>query len=151
MTSSRLTGSLELRSVIGRIDPFARQLLCLPNGLNFAKIELLCADETDFELTTDLVTGCSHTLETLSVTDCLVGVFPSALYLVDALPSHLDHRPASGNNSCSLAGRLFVLTIYSISYLLPQCASLTITTIYSGRLNFVQATTSHWIWSMNSF
>ena len=75
--SPRLTGSLELRSVIGGIGPITRRLLNLPNGPNFTKIVLACVDETDFESTTDLVSGCSGTLESLDVSDYLPGVFPS--------------------------------------------------------------------------
>jgi len=76
-TSPRLTGSLELRSVIGGIGPFARRLLDLPNGLNFTRIDLSCTEETDFESTTDLVSGCSNTLEYLDVAGYVLGVFPS--------------------------------------------------------------------------
>jgi len=38
-----------------------------------------CVDETDFTSTTDLVSGCSNTLEFLRVTDYLSGVFVSVL------------------------------------------------------------------------
>jgi len=77
-TSPSLTGSLELRSVVGGISPITRRLLDLPNGLNFTKIVLSCIDcETDFKSTTDLVSGCSDTLESLDVSNQSPGRFPS--------------------------------------------------------------------------
>ena len=92
-TSPRLTGSLELRSVVGGIGPITRRFLDLPSGPNFTKIVLACVDETDFESTTDLVSGCSDTLESLNVSDYLQGAFPPALvpdrYLISAFrPVH---------------------------------------------------------------
>ena len=77
-TSPRLTGSLQLHSMDGGVDPITRRLLDLPNGPNFTKIVLSCADdERDFKSTTDLVSGCSNTLESLDVSDYLRGGFPS--------------------------------------------------------------------------
>ena len=78
-TSPKLTGFLELRSVIGGIGPITRPLLDLPNGLNFTKLVLSFANDKDFESTTDLVSGCSNTLESLDVSDCRSGMFPSFL------------------------------------------------------------------------
>jgi len=74
LTSPRLTGSLELSSLYKGMNPITSWLLDLPNGLNFTKIKLLCSHRTDFESITDLVSGCSNTLESLSVADGLVGV-----------------------------------------------------------------------------
>ena len=60
------------------IGPLTRQLLDLPSGLNFTKIVSACVYEADLKATTDLVSGCSDTIEFLDITDCLTGVFPSA-------------------------------------------------------------------------
>ena len=77
-TSPRLTGALQLHSMDGGIGPITGRLLDLPNGLNFAGIVLSCADdETDSKSITDLVSGCSDTLESLDVTDYFPGQFPS--------------------------------------------------------------------------
>ena len=77
-TSPRLTGSLQLHNMGGRMDPISRRLLVLPNGLNFTKIVLSCSnDETDSKSITDLVSGCSNTLESLDVTDYYPGKLPS--------------------------------------------------------------------------
>ena len=75
-TSPRLNGTLELRSMV-RIGPITRWLLNLPNGLNFTEVFLTCANETDFKSTTDLVSGCSNTLEFLGFVNLIPGVFPS--------------------------------------------------------------------------
>lgn len=75
-TSPRLTGSLELRSVAG-VDPIIRRLLDLPNGLKFTEVVLTCGKETDFKPTTDLVSECSNTLESLGFVPLFHGEFPS--------------------------------------------------------------------------
>ena len=76
-TSPRLTGFLQLNSLDGGIGPITRRLLDLPNGLNFTKIVLSRADhETDSKSTTDLVSGCSDTLESLDIADYFPGEFP---------------------------------------------------------------------------
>ena len=81
-TFPRFTGSLLLS---GGIGPITRRLLDLPNGLHFTKIALTFDYEADFKLATDLVSRCSHTLESLNVTRD-PGVFPSPPCMVDALP-----------------------------------------------------------------
>ena len=83
-SSPRLTGSLGLRILAEGISHTARRLLCLPNGLHFTRIELLCVCEADFKSTTDLVSECSDTLEHLDVADGFSGVFPLPLLLIDA-------------------------------------------------------------------
>jgi len=76
-TSPRLTGTLELRSVIRGIGHVTHQLLDLPNGLNFTKIVLSgISSGTGFGSITDLVSGCSGTLESLDVSDYYPGEFP---------------------------------------------------------------------------
>jgi len=84
-TSPKLTGSLDLRIVAEGIGSITRRLLELPDGLNFTKLVLTCIDATDFKFATDLVSGCSDTLESLSVTDYLPGVFPS-IPMPDKMP-----------------------------------------------------------------
>jgi hypothetical protein len=63
-TSPKLTGSLSL-SMFGGIRPVARRLLSLPNGLHFTKITVVL--DEDIHSVTDLVSGCSDTLETIIV------------------------------------------------------------------------------------
>ena len=77
LTSPKLTGSLGLRMVRGtRLA--ARRLLDLPDGLHFMKITVLCSSE-DLEVTTDLVSRCSDTLEFLAVLhDTRPVLFPPA-------------------------------------------------------------------------
>ena len=89
LTSPRLTGSLDLgsRGYVGGIGRITRPLLELPNGLNFTKVGLTLADETDFGSTTNLVSGCSKTLESLSINDYVPGVFPSVL-----MPDVMSYR-----------------------------------------------------------
>ena len=72
-TFPRFTGSLLLS---GGIGPITRRLLDLPNGLHFTKIALTFDYEADFKLATDLVSRCSHILESLNVTKD-PGAFPS--------------------------------------------------------------------------
>jgi len=63
--SPTLTGSLELSR--GGIKTLTRPLLSLPGGIHFRKLILTCGREWDIPLTTALVDGCSHTLESLDV------------------------------------------------------------------------------------
>jgi len=62
-TSPKLTGCLEL-STRGGIHSAVRRLLNFPGGVRFAKITVSCLG-SDFEPATDLVSGCSGTLESL--------------------------------------------------------------------------------------
>lgn len=62
-TSPKLSGTLELDSEHPSIT---RGLLSLPNGLHFSKITLLRSVE-DAELTMEVVSECSDTLESLSI------------------------------------------------------------------------------------
>ena len=73
----RLTGSLELSGMVRGVGPMMRQLLGLQDGLRFTKIALIWADEADFKLAADLVSRCSATLESLDVTEDLLGTFAS--------------------------------------------------------------------------
>ena len=76
LTSPKLTGPLGLRMVRGtRLA--ARRLLDLPDGLHFMKITVLCSSE-DLEVTTDLVSRCSDTLEFLTILHDTRGTFPPA-------------------------------------------------------------------------
>ena len=76
LTSPRLTGSLKLGGLMeGGAGPIARRLLDLPGGLNFTKIVSAGACEDDFRATADLVSRCSGTIESLTISDCLLSVF----------------------------------------------------------------------------
>jgi hypothetical protein len=63
---SVFTGSLELLG--GGMKHFTRRLLSLPGGIHFRKLSLRWLREGDLPLTTVLVEGCSHTLESLQIT-----------------------------------------------------------------------------------
>lgn len=69
MTSPKLTGCLSLRDEIRGI---ARGLLDLPDGLHFTKIMTWCP-AGNAELIMELVSRCSHTLESLYVDFCPSG------------------------------------------------------------------------------
>jgi len=66
-TSPVFTGSLDFH-ILGGAGNAARQLLDLPNGLHFRKVALSWAHERDFWWVAELVVRCSHTLESLDVT-----------------------------------------------------------------------------------
>ena len=75
-TSPKLTGSLDLRMMRG-IGCTIRRLLDLPGGLHFTKITVSCPYK-DLGLTTDLLSRCSDTLESLIVFNFIRSAFPSA-------------------------------------------------------------------------
>jgi len=90
-TSPKLTGSLYL-AVKGGVQSTIRRLLDFPDGLRFAKMTVTCISE-DFGSVTDLVSGCSSTIESLTIRCFLPGAFPSTSligqYLTAARgPSH---------------------------------------------------------------
>ena len=76
-TSPKLTGCLDLNTADG-MRPTLRRLLELPGGLRFSKIVITCFDE-DVEPVMDLVSECSDTLESLSMTYHNIGAFLSLL------------------------------------------------------------------------
>jgi len=61
-----LTGSLKLVAL--GTEPIARRLLSTPGGIHFRKFTLAWEHGEDIPLTTALVGGCSHTLESLDIT-----------------------------------------------------------------------------------
>jgi hypothetical protein len=66
------TGTLELR--LGRgAEHFIHRLLFLPGGIHFRELTLTWTHEGDHLLTTVLVEGCSHTLESLDINYKLCG------------------------------------------------------------------------------
>ena len=66
MTPPKLTGTLDLK-MFGKARPVAHKLLDLPGGLHFSEINATFFDD-DAKSVTDLVSGCSETLESLTVT-----------------------------------------------------------------------------------
>ena len=72
-TSPRLTGCLSLM-VVSEIGPIVRRLLELPSGLRFSNISAKCLRE-DVESMTDLVSKCSDTLKSLSISYFFEGGF----------------------------------------------------------------------------
>ena len=73
LTSPKLTGCLVLRMPYG-FRSAVHRLLELPGGLRFSKIMVSCPDE-DIELTADLISKCSDTLEFLEVVRGYKGAF----------------------------------------------------------------------------
>jgi hypothetical protein len=63
-----LTGSLELY-LKGGMEPFARRLLSLPGGIHFRELNLTCHRDGDPLMVMALVEACSHTLESLKISD----------------------------------------------------------------------------------
>jgi hypothetical protein len=63
-----LTGSLELYVRDG-MELVARRLLSLPGGIHFRKLTLTWFHEADCLMAMALVEGCSHTLESLDLSD----------------------------------------------------------------------------------
>ena len=72
--SPKLTGTLNLNIFEG-IGPVVCRLLGLPGGLHFVKITVGCIN-ADAKPTTDLVSRCSDTLESLSIDDYFPCAFP---------------------------------------------------------------------------
>lgn len=75
-TSPRFTGSLELRLKEG-IYRTVHLMLDLPNGLHFTSIGVQWLSDRDIEATMRLVSRCSNTLESLSITNYVSGAFSS--------------------------------------------------------------------------
>jgi hypothetical protein len=80
-SSPRLTGVLHLY-LPGGMEPFTRRLTSLPGGIHFRELTLTWFHEKDLSMTTALVEGCSHTLESLDI----------ACRLHGASIQHLPHR-----------------------------------------------------------
>ena len=133
LTSPKLTGSLELCNTIEGIGPAVHQLLGLPNGLHFTKIVLVCVNIADFRSTTDLVSGCSDTLEYLDITKCHSGVFFSGpYYLIGTSSLHLD-PPTTTSFDLSRATKLKEL-VFRCARPDAQWMAVALQTIKSKRL-----------------
>jgi len=77
LKSPKLTGTLDFK-MFWRASSVTRQLLDLPGGLHFSKITLLFSNEAAKSVT-DLVSGCSGTLELLTLNFYPRGAFLSPL------------------------------------------------------------------------
>jgi len=75
-TSPKLAGFLDMFTV-GETRLTTRRLLDLSGGLHFSKISVVFSDDDEAGSVTDLVSGCSDTLETLIIMYYLMGAFPS--------------------------------------------------------------------------
>ena len=73
-TSPRLTGSLDM-FMVGVTQVSTHRLLDLLGGLHFSKISVVFSNDDEAGLVTDLVLGCSNTLESLTVIYYPLGVF----------------------------------------------------------------------------
>ena len=65
-TSLALTGTLDL-SLGANIGRILRQLLCLPSGLHFRKLDMLRCCAQDMHREVEMVAACSGTLEYLKI------------------------------------------------------------------------------------
>ena len=72
-TSPRLTGSLELY-VEGGFQSITDHLLRFPNGLHFRRLAVWLVTSQNIKPVEDLMSRCSDTLESLSITSLLPGV-----------------------------------------------------------------------------
>jgi len=93
-TPPKLTGSLDLR-MSGRAHSVTRRLLELPGGLRFSRVNAVFFDE-DAESVKDLVSGCSDTLEFLSIVYCPQSAFPSVPVTVPYLTAVRRHTHTWG-------------------------------------------------------
>ena len=93
-TSPKLTGSLELSSA-AEIRPAIRRLLDFRGGLRFAKITVLFPGR-DFGAETDLVSGCSGTLESLTISSSVLGTLPPASLIGQYLTTPRGRRHVYG-------------------------------------------------------
>lgn len=78
-TLPKLTGSLDL-PVGGGVQTIARRLLDLPDGLRFKKISVQWSTMESITPTINLVSGCSDTLESLTITNYLKGLSAKHIY-----------------------------------------------------------------------
>ena len=94
-TSPPLTGSLELTMLLG-MGRVVRQLLDLPNGVNFRKLLLWWFYKTDLPPMMELVAKCYDTLEYLDVRSYPPGTFALVLFCGYNPPWFVgDYTPAS--------------------------------------------------------
>ena len=75
-TTPKLTGSLNMFTVM-ETRLTTRRLLDLSGGFHFSKISVVFSDDDEAGSVTDLVSGCSDTLETLTIIYYPMGAFPS--------------------------------------------------------------------------
>ena len=87
-TSPKFTGSL---MISGGIHPVTCRLCDLPGGLRFSKITLSYTNEVTTSVT-DLVSRCSDTLESLTISRRASGAFISALVISQHLTAVRDRR-----------------------------------------------------------
>ena len=83
-TSPVLTGTLEIPLLL-KMEPLARRLLDLPNGLHFQKLKLEWAREGCLRWINASVVGCSDALESLYVTCYLHGAIVRLLRRIQCL------------------------------------------------------------------
>jgi len=74
LASPSLTGTFKLYSVDG-MEPIVRRLLDLPSGFHFRKLVLTWRNEEDIRWITELVVGCSDTLECFDIRQTMYRTF----------------------------------------------------------------------------
>ena len=90
LRSPKLTGSLDLRTPMGTRS-VARRLLDLPGGLHFTKITVGCGAR-DSQSITELVSRCSDTLESLTISSWFQSMFSSASVIGQYLTAARSYR-----------------------------------------------------------
>ena len=90
LRSPKLTGSLDLRTPMGTRS-VARRLLDLPDGLHFTKITVGCGAR-DSQSITELVSRCSDTLESLTISSWFQSMFSSASVIGQYLTAARSYR-----------------------------------------------------------
>ena len=134
-TSPRLTGSLKLADPIHSVT---RGLLDLPNGLHFSKVTASCSGD-DAKLVVNLVSRCSHALESLNLAYDSPSVFrsPLLLWLDDALPLLTAPSPLILSKATKLKELKFDCTGLSVEWI-----TTTLQTIKSKKLRKITITFS---------
>ena len=99
-----MTGSLSL-SLRERLKPLARQLLSLPGGIHFEKINLKLIFEEDISSAMALVEGCSHTLKSLDLSCvCFSGMTARHCIRTGSLPLFLGEPMSAPIDLSKAAG-----------------------------------------------
>ena len=87
--SPKLTGSLRIN---GGLRSIVRRLCDLPGGLHFSKISVFHNNDEGPTLATDLVSKCSDTLESFTISHCAPGTLVSASMISRHLTAVRERR-----------------------------------------------------------
>ena len=126
-TSPAFTGTLDLYRV-GRVAPIVRWLLTLPGGIHFWKVALPWLYEGENSLTTALVEGCSHTLESLDIICNLLDIGKPVWHLLPhqyLLLSPVQSAPCDLSKATKLKYVAFRLNSWSVEWITAALRTVT--------------------------